>query len=158
MMQAKCIEIERNEKMWPCYVPTTQASVEAMRKHIDKSVNITVKKERSPEQHRFYFKMIEIGFNNQVAVQGDIGYFPTAKALRKGLQIEAGHFDLEQRMGGEMVKVSKSVDHANMKQDDFNILVSKVRDLICEFIVPGMNPETLMTETAQQSGVRNAIL
>ena len=153
-MQVKCIEIERDGKMWPVYAPATQASVEEMRKHVDTSLKISVKKLRSPEQHRFYFAMIEIGFDNQVAVEGDINYFPTPKALRKALQIEAGHFEIEQRMSGEMIKTSKTIDHANMKQDDFNVLVSKVRDLICEVIVPGLNPETLMMETAQKSGVK----
>lgn len=152
-MKVKAVEIERNDKMWVLYAPADQATAGEMRKDLGDTLEVSRKKIRSPAQHRFYFKMINIAFQNQRAEIGDVNYFDTDRALRKALQIEAGHYKLEKKLGGETTKVSKSVDHASLSQDDFNVLVGDVRDLICRYIVPDMNPDTLMRETAEQSGV-----
>lgn len=152
-MLVKCVEIEKEGKMWPVYAPADQSAVVAMRKQLGNVLEVKEKKIRSPQQHKFYFVMIDIAHEQQRAEIGDVNYFETPRALRKALQIEVGHFKLEQRLGGEMTRVSKSVDHASLGQDEFNILVGQVRDLICRVVVPDMNPETLMRETYEQSGV-----
>jgi len=136
----KCVEIEKEGKMWPVYAPSNQESVEEMRKDVGKTVSVSKKNSRSPEQHNLFFAMVTKAYHNQ---QTD---FRSADELRKALLIEAGHTEPQRRMNGEIVNVAKSMAISEMKQDAFQVLFDKCADLICEHIIPGLSKDDLLME------------
>jgi len=136
----KCVEIEKDGKMWPVYAPTDQGSVEEMRKDIGEIVDVTKKRPRSPEQHKLFFAVINKSFHNQ---QTD---FRSAEEMRKALLIEAGYTEPQKKMNGEIVNVAKSMAYSEMTHDEFQALFDKVMDLICLHVIPGLGKEDLLME------------
>ena len=129
---------KKGSALWP----TDEESETAINKLPDGAeVAVESKRARSPEQHRFLFKMLQIAFENQ---QTD---FRSVDEMRKALLIAAGYTEPQKRLNGEIVNVARSMSYHSMKAEEFNELVDKFLDLICTVIMPGMDRETLERES-----------
>ena len=69
--------------------------------------------------------------------------FADVTGMVDAISIEIGHCDLALRMNGESVLTPRSLSFHDVGQDEFNDYYKKAIDCVCEFIIPGMDPETL---------------
>lgn len=128
--------------------PTDEESEAALGKLKDgQEVSVEMKRARSGPQHRLFFALMHEAFKNQ---QTD---FPTEKALRKAILVQAGYFEPQMRLTGEVVNIAKSISYHNMKQDEFNQCFQDCVETICKYVMPGTDPETLINESRTKSRV-----
>lgn len=130
-----------SHKNVPCLVPTDEESQDALRKmHEGQIVAVEAKRARNHLQHKKFFALLKIAFDNQ---QTDFG---SVEELRKALLIGAGYTEPQRRLNGEIVLVAKSMSYHNMPKAEFEEMYDKVMDLICVHVMPGMDREALEDE------------
>lgn len=101
---------------------------------------------RSTKQHRFWFKILSLIFDNSEAIQEQCG---DDDNFRKMLTIELGHFHSIKMRNGDVQKIAKSVAFHNMEQQEFNNLVSGTLDWASVF---GFSPADLLSEAENATG------
>ena len=87
-----------------------------------------MKKIRDGLNHRRYFEMITIAFDNQEEYKDE-------RVFRKALEMEAGYFEeVKLFFRGEIIirRWPKSIAYENLPEDEFTELRSKVGDVICK--------------------------
>lgn len=106
----------------PCLIPTDAESEEALRKTIGKVVVVKAQKARSPEQHRMFFAVMRVVFDNQEQ-------FKTLNDLKEATLIELGYSELRETFNGERYRVAQSIAFHKMKHDDFTKLFDAALNL-----------------------------
>ncbi len=79
--------------------------------------------ERSYQQHKLFFSMLQTTFENQEQ-------FTTLEALREALLMEAEHVEMREKLNGECYLVARSIAFKATEQEEFNSLVDRVRAVI----------------------------
>jgi len=91
-------------------------------------VLVEMKKVRDSLNHRRYFAMIRIAFENQEVYSDE-------EIFRKSLEMEAGYFEeVELHWQGETIRRRwpKSIAYEKLPEDEFTELRSRVGDVICK--------------------------
>lgn len=95
------------------------------------------KRERNPQFHKKYFKMVNSAFRNQ-------DRFRSVDDLRKAICFAMGFTDDFQRLSGEIVKVPKSIAFGKMNADEFESLYSATVDALLQYFDLGEAWETMV--------------
>jgi len=91
-------------------------------------ISISYSKVRDPLNHRRYFAMIRIGFENQT-------FYKLERTYRKAMEMKAGYFlEVNLQIGDQIVrrKWPDSIAYERLAEPDFVELKKKVGDVICE--------------------------
>lgn len=108
---------------------------------------VTVRKARSPNQLRLWWKLVEL-----VAPSTD---YETKDALAQALKIEVGAYDVVRELDGSLSKAPRSIALDAMMQDDFNAFFEASIDAICKHVLPGMSADVLRAEVFSALGQQN---
>ena len=121
--------------------PADDAAMEALEKiKAGETVRVEFKRVRNPRQHRLFFALLKIAFDNQ-------SHYSTQEALRKAFLVHAGMFEQFTMKDGTVVATPKSMAFGNMPNDEFRTNVLKpFIAFICEHIIPGMDDVALRNE------------
>ena len=97
-------------------------------KHVGDFVSADIKLQRSPEHNRMFWSVANKAHNN--LPEHYASQWPDAHAMVKGLQIAFGFVEpvMMPKKGEEweVVKIPKSLDFANMSQDEFTATSDKL--------------------------------
>ena len=105
----------------PRLTPTDEVAIAWCVKNQGKDVTGEFRTVRSPEHNRMFWAVASKAFENLPERFAD--YWPDKYAMVKGLQLALGFTETmvkPTREGREVVHVPKSLDFANMDQDEFN--------------------------------------
>jgi hypothetical protein len=69
--------------------------------------------------------------------------------MRKAILVQAGYVEPQMRLTGEVVLIAKSQSYHNMPQEEANKCFEDCVNVICEFILPGTEPEALINEVGR---------
>jgi hypothetical protein len=83
-----------------------------------------VTKPRNLKHHRKLFALFNLVYDNQER-------FKHLEDLRNELVKEAGYFEEYVTLQGELMRKAKSIAFNNMDQFEFDMLYSKVKDVVC---------------------------
>lgn len=121
-------------------IPADSESEEMLRK-IKSGVPVSceLKRPRNYENHKRYFAMLKIAFENQIMF-GSIG------ELREAVAIEAGHTRLIKLVDGSYQKVARSISFGSMNEDQFQDLFSRSIDVIIKYVLPRISREDFIQE------------
>ena len=104
-----------------------------------RDVKVIVKQARHPEHHRKFFALL-----SRVQENCDQRY-PTVEILLVALKCATGHVDTIKTDKGTFL-IPKSIDFANMSQDDFGPFYERCMEIICRDILPGLDDADLERE------------
>lgn len=121
----------------PCLIPTDAESEEAVRKSLGKVVLVKTQRARSPEQHRMFFAVMRVVFENQEQ-------FKTINDLKEATLIELGYSELRETFKGDRYRVAQSIAFHKMKHEDFTKLFDAALELWSRHF--GIPVETLLRE------------
>lgn len=96
----------------------------------------SIKKIRSPQLHRLFFKLLSVGYENQE----DYNNF---EHYRADIIVEAGYYYETVKDFG-VVRTPKSIAYDNMDNIEFKQLFDRVMDVITQYI--GVPPDVLLKE------------
>lgn len=137
-------DLEKGRIGGACLKSTDEESEAALRKLKDgQEVSVEMKRARSGPQHRLFFALMKVAFDNQQTE------FPTVDTLRKAVLVQAGYVDPQMRLTGEVVLIPQSLSYHNMKQETFNKCFEDCVDVICKYVMPGTEPEALINEVGR---------
>ena len=94
-----------------------------------------LKRNRKPEFHRRFFKLLDIGFDAWTEVAPEVTYrgqaiLPNRERFREDITILAGYYEATFNLRGEVRMKAKSISFASMDQDEFEGLYSAVIDVL----------------------------
>lgn len=135
MILLDCILIQHKGHDCPALIPTDQASWNALKPKVGKTVATETKRARSPEHHRKFWVVMDKVFENQQT------NFKTTVMMVDAIKIQVGCSEIQMRLTGESILVPGSISYHDMDQDEFNIFYMKAIACVCEFIIPGATPE-----------------
>ena len=93
--------------------------------------NITLA--RNYEFHKKYFKLISVAW--ELLGEKTHNFFKTSDSFRKTIEINAGWYELLYSIERkEWLQAPKSIAFDKMKQEDFNELYERVKDVIWELL------------------------
>lgn len=72
--------------------------------------------------------------------------FPNFEALRKAIEIEAGHYDIQYNFDGSEAKIAKSISFESMDEPSFEELYQKCLSVIQQKILTGNTKEEIEKE------------
>lgn len=96
------------------------------------TVRAEIKRMRSPQQHRMYWGLCKLIFDNQ-------SRYSTVRDVSDALLCAVGHcYEDEIRLGDKVMwrQRAKSISFGNMDQDQFNDLFNRVLDVVVEKLLP----------------------
>ena len=129
----------------PALFPVSQEGMEKLGRMKDgRRVIVTVETPRSPDQHRMFFAVLKIVYDNQEQ-------FASIDELRRATMVEIGETVLESRLDGTRQIMPKSLKYASMKQEDFNRVFDASLDAWAKFL--GVDPLSLKTEAMEKEGL-----
>lgn len=99
---------------------------------------------RSYEQHKFWFALLNLAWEQSEAIQRACGSFD---AFRGFVLNEVGFCEVIKRRDGEMVKIPKSISFAECDADEFRGVVDRTLDKLSEW---GFDIGDLERNAAQQ--------
>ena len=106
----------------------------------DEIVRVEWKRVRNPRQHKLFFALVRLVFENQ-------SIYESQEALRKAWLIHAGMFDNFATKDGTIVAVPKSMAFGNMDNEVFeNEIFKPFIDFVCKHVIPNLNSESLRAE------------
>lgn len=127
--------------------PCDQAGLEVLSKiPKDAVVQVEIKRPRSLPQLRMYWQMLDFVVENS-------DRWPSAKVLDAAIKIELGHCTVYKRPDGELGYIPDSISFERMGQDRFNEFMDRAIDLICQHLIPGMEPSALRAEIERIAGI-----
>ena len=133
--------------------PATQSDKDVVKKWTPGDwIVLDAKRPRSGPQHRFYFSMLRMVYDNSEWAQDR---WPRFENFREAIQIAAGHYETRYTWSGEEQLVPKSVSFARMGQDEFSELLQQVKDIVLRDVWPNMTDHelTIMVEEFQRMEV-----
>ena len=104
-----------------------------------RDVKVIIKQARHPEHHRKFFALL-----SRVQENCD-ERFPTIEVLLVGLKYATGHVDTIKTEKGTFL-IPRSIDFANMSQDEFGLFYQRCIEVICDQILPGLDDADLERE------------
>jgi len=104
-----------------------------------RDVKVVVKQARHPEHHRKFFALL-----SRVQENCEERY-PTVEILLVALKGATGHVDTIKTDKGTFL-IPKSIDFANMSQDEFGPFYDRCIEIICSNILPGLDDADLERE------------
>lgn len=101
-------------------------------------VEVEIKKARNPKNHRRFFALLKLGFENQEQ-------FTSPGWFREYVLIKAGHFDYCKAPDGSTMVRAKSISFAGMDELEFQEMYRDVSQVICEMcrVTPKVLEENL---------------
>ena len=103
------------------------------------SVEVTIRQDRSLPHHRLYWAILSEVVHNQEV-------FSTVEALHEAIKTELGYIKPAYRIDGTVHFVSDSISFKSMDEAQFNVFFDKAMDLICEYVIPGLDMDLLIAE------------
>lgn len=119
------------------FTPADPNSVEAARKiKAGEFVHATLKTTdpRSAQQHRFFWGLMSLLYNNQRLKPGQEGYFVSPEDVKDRLLIAIGEFEVREVPGFGKVPKPHSIAYRAMPQKRFNEVVEKVVTFVNEHV------------------------
>lgn len=95
--------------------------------HSGEVLEFKVSRIRDVVQHRKYFAMIKLAFENQQ-------HFENENRLRKWAQMKAGYYKAYPAPNGQTIYEPDSIAYSCMDEDDFTQLRARVGDVLIEFL------------------------
>lgn len=115
-----------------CVVPDSPEDAEHLSKFkFGEVIRAEVSRPRNYQFHKKYMALITFAYQNC-----DNADQFSLDAFRKSVQMEAGHFE-PVRAGGYLFKIPKSISFAEMSEEDFDKLYSKVIDVLIKRFMRG---------------------
>lgn len=120
-------------------VPSDQMAADWLaRVPMGKPVNATVKLPRNGKFHRKFFSMLNVAYSNHdwPDMQSQFGPVKTSfDMFREYVTVKAGHYEADLTPQGEIRARAKSINFAQMDEEEFGRLYSDVLDVIlAEFL------------------------
>ena len=102
-------------------------------------VKVDIKADRSLPHHRLFRALL------QKVVEAGANYV-SADALLVAIKEAQGYYDTVQALDGNVIRVVKSTSFEAMDQAEFRQFFERSIQLICEHILPGIEPSDLKDE------------
>lgn len=120
-------------------VPVDPQAAEYIAKlKVGAGVTATVKRARNVQFHRKIFALLNLAFDHwepaQATYKGEV-VGKNFDQFRNDVIVLAGFYEMAVNLRGETRLTAKSISFANMAQDDFDVLYSKVIDVILSRIL-----------------------
>ena len=108
-------------------------------------VRVRLIRPRSLEQHRWYWGLIDLVFNNQER-------YPSREMLSDAIKISVGHCETCALPSGSVFYRPKSISFAKCDQDKFNEFTNAVTDLVLKHFLPTVTKPELEAELRERLG------
>ncbi len=102
-------------------------------------VSCEMKRPRNYENHKRYFSLLKLAFENQEK-------FKSIDQLKEAIKFELGYTELIRKFDGTFVEKAKSINFESMNENDFQKYFSMSIDVILKFILPGVERQELLNE------------
>lgn len=120
-------------------VAADEEAKQAIRKwKIGETLKADVKKPRDYRNHKRYFALLNLTFENQER-------YTSFEHFRKAVQIEAGHVEEIIKLDGEVVLIPKSIDYSTLDELEF-IKVFAATMTVCARILGDLDLDELRCE------------
>jgi heterodisulfide reductase subunit B len=103
------------------------------------AVSCEMKRPRNYANHRRYFSLLKLAFENQEN-------FKSLDQLKEAIKFELGYTELIRKFDGTFIEKAKSINFASMNEDEFQKYFSMSIDVILKFILPGVERQELLNE------------
>ena len=114
-------------------------------------VLVEVFQNRSPEQHRLYWALIDLVWKN-LPEKFD-GAFPTKECLSDQIKIECGHYDRTISIStGEVYLKARSIAWDKMQQADFGVYFRAAVEVITKMIIVDLDVQHLLRQLDEMLG------
>lgn len=111
----------------------------------DETVTVEIKRARNPRQHRLFWALVSLIYDNQER-------YTTREQLADALKCAVGWCDEIELKDGRVMALPKSISYANMKNEDFKVFLDKVIALTVEKILPSVAEADLRRELEEMVG------
>lgn len=105
-----------------------------------------IRQARNPKQHRLYFGLLTLVWENLPEHLGEI--YQSVEVLRKAVQIKAGFVDPLVTLDGEIISIPRSMAWDQLDQDEFAKLFPRVM-AVCAELLGGVGLHELEEELAR---------
>lgn len=117
---------------------------QAMRRwKIGETLRCDVKKPRCYKNHKRYFALINLTFENQEKYSNPLHF-------RKAVQMEAGHVEWVESIKGDLVPIPRSIDYSTLDEMEFSKVFSETM-AVCSRILGNIGLHELEAEVAGYS-------
>ena len=106
----------------------------------DKEVLVSIRRARSVQHHRYFFKMLSV-------VVANSDYWQTPDELLDALKLACGHVERRMKIDGTPYIVPKSINFASLDEEQFKRFKDRCIYLLATKVL-GCDPEELMKEAA----------
>jgi len=111
-----------------------------------KDISASLTRPRSSKQHRLFWALLLQVCNNS-------DDYSKPEQLLLWIKIRLGYVEAVRFHGDQTWWVAKSISFNSMGQDEFGKFFNDSVDLICTEVIPGMDPNALINEAEQVSGI-----
>ena len=132
----------------PKLVPVSQVDENALEGFPEgKDLNVTVARNRSPRQHRFFWALLQ-----KVCENHDT--YRRAEQLLLWLKIRLGYVEEVKFHNGEMWWTAQSISFGAMDQIEFKSFFNAALDVIASEVIPGLNSDELIYQVEEMLGFK----
>ncbi len=120
-----------------------EAKTALRRWRIGETLRCAVKKPRCYDNHKRYFALVKLTFDNQEK-------YASFEHFRKAVQLEAGHVDWIPSIKGQLVPVPRSIDYSTLDELEFNKVFMETM-AVCSKVLGDIGLHELEAEVAGYS-------
>jgi len=120
-----------------CLIPTDEESEVALKKVNGKTLSVKTETARSPNQHRMYFGIMRVVFDNQEL-------FPSLDNLKDETMIAIGYSEPRTKLDGTKYLVAESIAFHNCKAEKFRDVFDRSIEFWCKMF--GHDPDILKNQ------------
>lgn len=121
------------------FVPADEQAKQAVKRwKIGETLRCTVKKPRDYTNHKRYFALLNLTYENQER-------YTSFEHFRKAVQIEAGHVEEIITLDGEVHLIPKSIDYSTLDELEFDAVFGATMT-VCARILGGLELHELQME------------
>lgn len=102
-------------------------------------VSCEMKRPRNYENHKRYFSLLKLAFENQEK-------FKSIDQLKEAIKFELGHTELIRKFDGSFIEKAKSINFASMNEAKFQQYFSMSINIIIKYVLPDIGYEELLNE------------
>lgn len=119
-----------------------EAKAACKRWHIGETLKCSVRKPRDTANHRRYMGLLRLTFENQ-------DKYKAFEHFRAAVQVEAGHCDVIEGVGGRQFYIPKSVAYDALDEIEFNAKVMGPTMRVCAELLGGLDLGVLADEVGR---------
>lgn len=128
--------------------PADNESERVLKKYkIGDTVRADIIKPRNVMHHRKYWALLNMVFDN--LPEHLEPHIKNVDELHYEIKLQTGHREIHNTLGGQEIWKAKSISFSSMDQNEFEDYYNSALDVVCKYILPGVDISELTNEVTQ---------